>query len=77
VVKLKAVIHETEDGWLWAEIPEMPGCCAQGCTREELFENLREAAEGCLACRLGDLQPGEPGQLYEARDPGPTIEIVE
>ncbi len=49
-MKLKAVIHTADEGGLWAEIPEIPGCCAQGLTREELLANLQEAAEGSVLC---------------------------
>lgn len=73
-MKLKAVIHEAEQGWLWAEIPAMPGCCTQGRTREELLENLQEAAEGCLACGSGDRGQGDVG---EAKRDGAGAQIVE
>jgi hypothetical protein len=73
-VKLKAVIHEAEEGGFWAEIPAMPGCCAQGRTREELLSNLKEAAEGCLACGCGDSETGAAsGTGVDDR----TVEIVE
>ena len=45
---LKAVIHEAEEGGLWAEVPALPGCFTQGETFEELEENLREAIAGWL-----------------------------
>jgi predicted RNase H-like HicB family nuclease len=76
-VKLKAVIHEAEEGGFWAEIPELPGCCAQGDSRAELLANLKEAAEGCLACGLGD---PEPDALDKAPPTGAvdhTVEITE
>ena len=71
-MKLKAVIHEAEEGGFWAEIPALPGCCAQGRTREELLANLKEAAEGCLACGQSDVQAGE-GEGDDDR----TVEITE
>jgi predicted RNase H-like HicB family nuclease len=64
-VRLKAVIHEAEEGGFWAEVPEIPGCCAQGRTRDELLANLQEAAEGCLACGLGDIGTDDDGQTVE------------
>lgn len=42
-MKLKAIIHEAEEGGYWAEVPALPGCVTQGETREELEGNLREA----------------------------------
>jgi predicted RNase H-like HicB family nuclease len=69
-VKLKAVVHEAEEGGFWAEVPALPGCCAQGRTREEVLTNLQEAAEGCLACGLPE---GLAGDAAEDR----TVEITE
>jgi predicted RNase H-like HicB family nuclease len=48
-VKIKAVVHEAEEGGFWAEVPAIPGCASQGDTMEELLQNLREAIEGCLS----------------------------
>ena len=48
-MKLKAVIHEAEEGGYWAEIPAIPGCATQGETFEELLKNIYEAVEGCLS----------------------------
>jgi predicted RNase H-like HicB family nuclease len=39
-MKIKAVIHEAEEGGFWAEVPALPGCSTQGETLEELTENL-------------------------------------
>ena len=47
-MKLRAVIHEAEEGGFWAEVTALPGCVTQGDTREELKSNLREAIEGWL-----------------------------
>jgi predicted RNase H-like HicB family nuclease len=76
-VKLKAVIHEAEEGGLWAEIPELAGCCAQGRDRAELLANLKEAAEGSLACGLGDLALGSPGEVGPATADDLTVDITE
>lgn len=48
-MKIKAIIHESEDGGFWAEVPAIPGCATQGDTLEELMANLEEAIEGCLS----------------------------
>lgn len=61
-MRLKAVIHAAKEGGFWAEIPSMPGCCAQGATREELLEHLKEAAEGCLLCNCDDVADRAAGE---------------
>lgn len=48
-MKVKAIIHEAEEGGYWAEVPALPGCVTQGETIEEVTSNLREAAEGWLS----------------------------
>jgi predicted RNase H-like HicB family nuclease len=57
-MKIKAIVHEAEEGGFWAEVPAIPGCATQGETMEELLANLREAIEGCLAI---DVKPPAPG----------------
>jgi predicted RNase H-like HicB family nuclease len=47
-MKLSAIVHVAEEGGFWAEVPALPGCVAQGETREELETNLHEAIEGWL-----------------------------
>jgi hypothetical protein len=74
-LKLKAVVHEAEEGGFWAEIPAMPGCCAQGRTRAELLTNLQEAAEGSLLCGCPDDTP--TGAASVAAEDDLTVEIVE
>ncbi len=51
-MKLKAIVHEAEEGGYWAEVPAVPGCATQGDTYEELLRNLHEAIEGCLSVEL-------------------------
>ena len=29
-MKLKAIVHEAEEGGFWAEVPAIPGCALQG-----------------------------------------------
>ena len=48
-MKIKAIVHEAEEGGYWAEVPAIPGCATQGETFDELISNLREAIEGCLS----------------------------
>lgn len=51
-MKLKAIVHEAEEGGYWAEVPAIPGCSTQGETIEDLLANLREAIEGCLSVEI-------------------------
>ena len=48
-MKVKAIIHEAEEGGFWAEVPAVPGCVSQGETVDELLHNLKEAVEACLS----------------------------
>ena len=39
------LIEKGEDGYLIADVPELPGCHTQGETKEELLANIKEAIE--------------------------------
>lgn len=59
-MKLKAIIHEAEEGGFWPEVPSLPGCLAQGETMEEIEANLHEAIEAwLLAAEPDGLQPDQ------------------
>jgi predicted RNase H-like HicB family nuclease len=64
-MKLKAIVHDAEEGGFWAEVPAIPGCVSQGETMEELLANLREAIEGCLAIDLVPPQLPNTGRVLE------------
>jgi predicted RNase H-like HicB family nuclease len=64
-MKIKAVIHEAEEGGYWAEVPAIPGCATQGETLEELLANLREAIEGCLSIDVAAPTPGGKERILE------------
>jgi predicted RNase H-like HicB family nuclease len=51
-MKVKAIIHNAEEGGFWAEVPSIEGCATQGETFEELLTNLYEAVEGCLSIEV-------------------------
>ncbi|MFD2182055.1 type II toxin-antitoxin system HicB family antitoxin [Rhodoplanes azumiensis] len=51
-MKIKAVVHEAEEGGYWAEVPAIPGCATEGETLDELMRNLHEAIEGCLSVEI-------------------------
>jgi len=39
------LIEQGQDGYLVADVPELPGCHTQGETEAELMANVREAIE--------------------------------
>ncbi len=64
-MKLKAIIHEAEEGGYWVEIPAIPGCATQGDTFEELLENLYEAVEACLSVDVNDFELSDRDRVME------------
>ena len=77
-MRIKAVVHEAEDGGFWVEVPVLPGCVTQAETQEELMKNLHEAIEGtfvsmraskagtcCFALVMPGLDPRiDPSSVY-------------
>jgi predicted RNase H-like HicB family nuclease len=57
-MKIKAIVHDAEEGGFWAEVPAIPGCSTQGDTMDELMLNLHEAIEGCLSVDIAEPKPG-------------------
>ncbi len=53
-MKISVIVHDAEEGGLWADVPAIPGCATQGETFEDLLENLYDAVEACLSV---DLEP--------------------
>jgi len=53
-MKIKAIVHDAEEGGFWAEVPAIPGCATQGETMAELMQNLHEAIEGCLSVDVAE-----------------------
>jgi predicted RNase H-like HicB family nuclease len=64
-LKIKAVVHDAEEGGYWAEVPALPGCATQGETMEELLANLKEAIEGCLTPDVPSPKPGSGERVLE------------
>jgi len=64
-MKLKAIIHEAEEGGFWAEVPALPGCVTQGETLDELNANIREAIEGWLAVEEQQAEYGASDRVVE------------
>jgi predicted RNase H-like HicB family nuclease len=59
----RAIYHADENGVIIGKVPEAPGFFAEGATREEAEENLRDVIEGniLLALQLGFEIPKLPG----------------
>ncbi len=51
-MKIRAIVHEAQEGGYWAEVPAIPGCATQAETLDEVMQNLREAIEGCLSVEV-------------------------
>ena len=64
-MKLKAIIHEAEEGGFWAEVPALPGCVTQGDTLEEITSNLHEAIEGWLSVETTEAAPAKSDRIIE------------
>jgi predicted RNase H-like HicB family nuclease len=48
------IVFESDDDWIVATIPEVPGVHSQGKTREEARENVIDALHEILALRFGE-----------------------
>ncbi|MBQ6970829.1 MAG: type II toxin-antitoxin system HicB family antitoxin [Synergistaceae bacterium] len=45
-MKYTVIVHrDIQEGGVWGECPELPGCYSQGESVGELMRNMREAAE--------------------------------
>ena len=64
-MKIKAIVHDAEEGGFWAEVPAIPGCATQGETMDELVRNLHEAIEGCLSVDVAQPGPGGKERIVE------------
>jgi predicted RNase H-like HicB family nuclease len=64
-MKIKAIVHEAEEGGFWAEVPAIPGCATEGETMDELMRNLHEAIEGCLSVDVAEPQPCGKQRILE------------
>ena len=64
-MKIKAIIHEAEEGGFWAEVPALPGCSTQGDTMEELTKNLKEAIALWLDVGEDDIEPQSTDRILE------------
>ena len=46
------LLEPSEDGWIVAECPALPGCFSQGRDEKEALENIKEAITGWLWQRI-------------------------
>lgn len=70
-------VHHEDDGSLWAEVLDLPGCFASGGTLDELWEGLEESISLYLAdnpeagkirhTEKDDKPPRKPMQVDEMR----------
>jgi len=65
-MRYTVILEKEDDGGYVAIVPALPGCVSQGDTREEVIENIREAAElyieDCI--ENDDPIPREAGREY-------------
>jgi predicted RNase H-like HicB family nuclease len=64
-MKVKAIIHQAEEGGFWAEVPALPGCVTQGETEEEITSTLREAIELWLSVETIDAGVAHNDRIIE------------
>lgn len=64
-MKLKAIIHNADEGGYWAEVPALPGCVSQGETLEEIKANIQEAVELWLEAGDDSIGDVEDDQILE------------
>jgi predicted RNase H-like HicB family nuclease len=59
-LRLTIVYEDADEGWILAEIPEVPGALSQGRTRDEARANVIDALHGILELRFGEHALSEP-----------------
>ena len=64
-MKIKAIIHDAEEGGFWAEVPALPGCSTQGETLEALTENLKDAIALWLDVGEDEIEPHSADRILE------------
>jgi predicted RNase H-like HicB family nuclease len=64
-MKIKAIIHDAEEGGFWAEVPALPGCSTQDDTLEELTENLKDAIALWLDVGEDEIEPQSTDRILE------------
>ena len=55
-MKIKAIVHEVEEGGFWAEVPSIASCGVEGETVEDAVTKLQGKIEACLTVELAPSQ---------------------
>jgi len=53
-MKYRIEVEQDEDGMFFATVPTLPGCVAEGATRKEAIENVKQVADGYIESLLKD-----------------------
>lgn len=61
----RQVVHEADEGGLWAEVPAIAGHATEGDTLEELPTNLHEAIEGCMSVDAAHFTTGAHDRVMD------------
>jgi len=62
-----ALIKETDDGWFYGQVEEVPEAMSQGKSIDELMENLSDALSLILELRREEVREHYKGQRYITR----------
>ncbi len=62
-----ALIKETDDGWFYGQVEEVPEAMSQGKSIDELIENLSDALSLILELRREEVREHYKGQKYITR----------
>ena len=62
-----ALIKETDDGWFYGQIEEVPEAMSQGKSIDELMDNLSDALSLVLETRREEIRERFKGQTYITR----------
>lgn len=64
-MKIKAIVHQVEEGGFWAEVPSIAGCAAEAETEEEAVRKLHLVIERCLSVDLAPSQGDTTEKVVE------------
>ncbi len=64
--EFSVVYTPIEDGWIMAQVPELPGAVTQGCDMDEAREMIHEAVELLLQSYRANAEKDAPsGAIWE------------
>ncbi len=64
-MRVRILIEQDEDGMWVSECPSLPGCIAQGKTRKETLENIKDAIRGYIESLDKHNEPIPPSIVEE------------